>query len=130
MATFTSTNTTRALRSRKRVAYLPGTGEDRNRYVRCWNCGFTVDLNQYVGGDASGIQVTEYVTDSVIGTEAAQQYLLENGEINIESYNEIPDEIGTIIETGPDGEEVTDYYTPRFAEAVGGCPFCGCRNAI
>jgi hypothetical protein len=36
--------------------------------------------------------------------------------------------VGTLIENGPSGNPITDYYTARVAEAVQGCPFCGCTN--
>ena len=103
----------------RRSVRLPGSEEDRGRYIKCWNCGFVVDLSKNLGNSgASGIQVTDFPnpTDTAfVGGECFAQW-------------KYPFRLGSVGKNGLTGGVDTYQYTPRKAEAVSGCPLCGCTN--
>jgi hypothetical protein len=101
---------------------LRGSFEDNGKYIRCWNCGFIVNIDRDLGdAEHSG----NYETDVSIQAQG-----LAMGGTNPVSIMEELDTIGTIIENGADGNPITDYYTPRLPEVSRGCPFCGCVNLM
>jgi len=116
---YTNYSTTRTPH-RKRTIRVSGSFEDRNKYIRCWNCGFIVDTERDLGdSERSG----NYETDAVVYAQP-----LNFGGTNPISSMDRLDTIGTIIKNGPDGNPITDYYTPRLPEVAKGCPLCGCTN--
>jgi hypothetical protein len=106
----------------RRSTRVEGAEEDRGRYIKCWNCGFLIDQNRGLStGDGSGIQVSDFPTPTDRFDPDRSELLL--------CYWDSPFVIGEILHLGPDGlPDMTDVYTPRSAEAVGGCPFCGTKN--
>jgi len=116
---YTDRTTTR-LHSRKRTIALPGTGEDSGKWIRCWNCGYIVNVERDMGDtERSGNYEADFpfeaLPPSYYGTEPV---------IVLETLNQV----GTVILNGPDGEPITDYYTPRVPLVSHGCPLCGCAN--
>ena len=105
----------------RRSRRLPGAEEDRGRWIKCWHCGFRIDLHSNLGlGDGSGIEVTDVAAPSDNVDESVPWVV----------YNETPFTLGLLLRNGPSGDPdfVTDVYTPRLATAFAGCPLCGCRN--
>jgi hypothetical protein len=105
----------------KRSQRLRGSFEDSNRWIKCWNCGFTIDLTKVSIGGRGGIEVRDfsYENQDIVDSGDPNNILLTLDTLNME---------GVILEDGADGSAITDYYTPRIAVAVRGCPCCGCTN--
>jgi len=107
---------------RKRTIRLPGDFEETNQFVRCWNCGYTVDLSTDVGSpDRTG----NYETDAVI---PSQNVPGSGDQLTIMSTLETFNMVGVALELGADGNPITEYYTPRVASVSRGCPLCGINN--
>lgn len=105
-------------RSTKRTSRrMKGSEEDRNKWFRCWNCGFPYDASKVSTGDRSNISHEDFSVPSET-TEPELKVLL------IEKINTT----GTMMLNGASGSAITDYYTPRKAVVSSGCPFCGTRN--
>jgi hypothetical protein len=105
----------------KRSQRLEGSFEDSGRWIRCWNCGFINDLSKLSLTGESGISVRDFSYEN--------QDLADSGDPNnITLTLDQLDMEGVVLENGPDGSAVTDYYTPRIPVAVRGCAFCGCGN--
>jgi hypothetical protein len=101
----------------KRSERLDGSFEDSNKWIKCWNCGFVNDLTKVTLGEGSGIEVTEIVVPY-------DPYVSGDVRITLDTLTMV----GVLLENGPDGNPITDYYTPRIAKAVRGCKMCGCQN--
>jgi hypothetical protein len=95
---------------------MKGSEEDKNKWYKCWNCGFPYDSSKVSTGDRSNISHE----DCYIPSETEP----ENKILFIEKINMA----GTLMLNGADGNPITDYYTPRKAVVTSGCAFCGCRN--
>lgn len=105
---------------RKRRINLSGSFEDKGKWIRCWNCGFIVNLDRDLGDpERSG----NYQTDAIVQS----QTLAMGGSSTISSLDTLS-MIGTIIENDAAGNPITDYYTARMPEVAKGCSFCGCTN--
>jgi hypothetical protein len=113
----------RRLPKQKRIIHLPGADEDRNKWIRCWNCGFRVKVDRDIGDpEHSGIQVTDAAipANPPFGSGASPISVLENFDM-----------VGLSLKNDkPDGTPETIIYTPRMAEAVRGCPLCGTSNLL
>lgn len=115
----------RRLPRQKKTIYLRGADEDRNKWIRCWNCGFIVNVDRDLGDpEHSGIQVSDAAIEAnpPFGT----------GDVNNTlSILENFDMVGLSLKNdAPDGTATTTIYTPRISEAVRGCKFCGCCNLL
>lgn len=117
--TYTTYHKTR-LPKRKRTITLKGSFEDRNKYIRCWNCGFIVDTDRDMGDpERSGC----YQTDAVVYAQT-----LAMGGSNVESVIDGLGIIGVSLRNDNAGDDIERYYTPRKPEVSKGCPLCGCTN--
>jgi hypothetical protein len=110
----------RKFRSRPRSKKLQGSFEDRNNWIRCWNCGFINRIDRIgTGHDRSGnfyteVTASEYppLTGSMTGSYAV-----------IELINEA----GVLVEYAAN-EETSETYSIRTTETAFGCAFCGEAN--
>jgi hypothetical protein len=115
-----TTYATRKLSGRKRTIQLSGSFDDHGKYIRCWNCGFIVNVDRDLGDpERSG----NYQTDVII----ASQSPTGSGTTPICTIDKLGSAV-VLIENGADGDPITDYYTPRLPEVARGCPLCGCTN--
>ena len=105
---------------RKRTIHLSGSFEDRNKWIRCWNCGFIVNVDRDLGDpEQSGVEITDAIV---------QAQTLEMGGTAPNCSMDNLDMVGTLIKEDASGTAITDYYTPRLAQVSRNCPFCGCGN--
>jgi len=105
------------LRSKK----LPGSFEETGKFIKCWNCGSTIDTTRNISGSGHGVRHEDFPIEdlNVIGGGEPKDIVLTMDTLSME---------GVILENGPDGNPITGYYTPRKSVAVSGCWLCGCRN--
>jgi len=96
----------------KRSERVPGSFEDSGKWIKCWNCGFTINLDRLKASSGSGIII-----------EDAYAYSDPPTMISLDTGADLP-----LILLKPSGTPETDYYTPRKSYSVAGCPFCGCTN--
>ena len=108
----------RTIRGRKRTVTIPGSFEDSGKWLRCWNCGFPVNVDRDLGGstDQSGNYETEVYLDAVSPAGSGDSPIIGMDTLGM---------VGPIIENGADDEPITDYYTPRIPLVSHGCPLCG-----
>jgi hypothetical protein len=105
------------LPKRKKTIRVPGSFEDKNKYLRCWNCGFIVNTERDLGSsDRDG----NYCEDFAVEGQAVSG----NGVDPILGMETL-DGVGIVLENGADGDPITDYYTPRVPKVSHGCPLCG-----
>lgn len=107
---------------RKRTIHLSGSFEDKNKYIRCHNCGFTVNTERDLGDSGTS---GNYETDALVYSQS----LVMGGDSTIMIMDRLG-MAGTLILNDANGNSVTDYYTPRLPQVNKGCPFCGCTNLI
>jgi len=105
----------------KKSRVLPGVDEDKGKYIKCWNCGFIINTQRGLNiGDGSGVTITDFPNPDLD--------LKFMGRV-LSIYWDTPFIIGYMPKNDkPDGNPDFDIYTPREAEVIGGCPFCGCKN--
>jgi hypothetical protein len=105
---------------RRRRITLRGSFEDKGKYIRCWNCGVTLNVDRDLGNpERSG----NYETDAYVYA----QTLNYGGKNPISTLDELG-AIGVVLELDHNSDEITDYYTPRLPQVAQGCWFCGCTN--
>jgi hypothetical protein len=102
----------------KRSEKLYGSYEDSNKYIKCWNCGFILDITKVITGDGSGIQLTDATPSYVSPVFGGSEGLI--------TINEISADYILLQEDG--GGNPLPTSTPRLPQAVQGCSFCGCKN--
>ena len=110
---------------RKRTIHLSGSFEDKNKYIRCCNCGFIVNTER----DLSDTETSgNYETDAIVYSQS----LVMGGESPYSTIIVMDrlDMAGTMILEDANGDAITDYYTPRLPQVNKGCAFCGCTNLI
>jgi hypothetical protein len=108
------------LPKRKRTIRVPGSFEERNKYVRCWNCGYIVNTERDLGSsDRDGNYSEDFPVYGVAVANSGNSPLLGLDTLN---------NIGIILQNGADATADTDYYTPRMPKVSHGCPFCGVTN--
>ena len=57
----------RKLRGDKKTIRVKGSGEDADRYFRCWNCGFVCDSQRDSLGERGGVTTGTYTdVDAVV----------------------------------------------------------------
>lgn len=116
---YTAYSTTR-LPKRKRTIALPGSFEDSGKWVRCWNCGFIVNVDRDLGNqESAGNYETDFYFEAVSPAGSGESPIIVMDTL---------DQVGPCIVNGLDGDPVTDYYTPRMPQVSKGCPLCGCAN--
>lgn len=105
---------------RKRTIHLSGSFEDRGKWIRCWNCGFIVNVDRDLGDpEQSGVEITDAIV---------QAQTLEMGGTAPNCSMDNLDMVGILIKQDASGTAITDYYTPRLASGGRGCPFCSTNN--
>jgi hypothetical protein len=111
----------KAVPRQKRTIQLYGEDDYRERFYRCWNCGFINDRNRamvadtFQGGDGS--MVEEYGTaPSPYGMGAVAATL---------TIDTLPSM--TLMAVDANGN-IVGLDTPRYVNITGGCAFCGCMN--
>ena len=104
----------------KQSRHLFGSFEDKNRWIKCWNCGFVIDTQRLSKSDQMVFSVTDYPFEN---TDVAL-----SDELSVKITMDEIDMVGTMLQNGPDGLPVTDYYTPRICKPAKGCPMCGTVN--
>lgn len=108
------------LPQRRRGAVLQGSFEDKGRYIRCGNCGFILDTQRDLGnGESAGNYETDMVVEAQPPAGSGAEPILCMDTLGM---------VGPIIENGPDGDPVTDSYSPRVPQVARGCPLCGASN--
>lgn len=80
-----------------------------------------IDKDRLAKSDQMAFSITDY---SFENTEVR----MSGDELNVSLTMEELDTVGTMIENGPDGNPITDYYTPRICKPLKGCPQCGVVN--
>lgn len=108
--------------TRRRITRLKGSFEDSNKYIRCPNCGFIVNTERDIGDNATS---GNYETDAYVYSQPIQL----GGTSAIISLDRINSTM-SLIEYDANGDEITDFYTPRLPQVNKGCAFCGCGNLI
>lgn len=107
----------KTLPKRKRTIRVPGSFEDKNKYLRCWNCGFIVNTERDLGSsDRDGNYQEDFAVEGVSVAGSG-----ENPVLGMDTL----DGAGIILENGADGDPITDYYTPRVPKVSHGCALCG-----
>ena len=94
-----------------RSKYLQGSFEDSNRWISCWNCGFTIDrekLDCSGSGNGNVFSEVNVVSDLYEGLHAAIISL---------------DMLGYSF-----GVTSRKDYVPMKSQAIRGCPLCGTLN--
>ena len=109
------------VRRHTRSRVVPGSFENRNRYYRCWNCGFVFDRNQVTTGLDSE---SRYQTEGVYTGFP----VLSGDPLSVQIVWERPVEKGTMMELGPDGVTPKTLVAIRIHHAGPGCPACGTTN--
>lgn len=108
------------LRKRKRKIKVWGVDEDTGKYIRCWNCGFIVNVDRDLGDpDRNGTVFSDVVMADLPPPHREgyddQQY--------VTAMSDTLDMKSTLIDPAQDIQ-----YTPRLSTVVRGCPLCGCTN--
>lgn len=141
---------TKKVPTHRRSRFVPGEFEDRNRYFRCWNCGFIIDSTRLsVDPERSGLEYTPtytagnpilsgdpLLTYAAIDTPASPATLLLDDLLTTVTY--LTDENDTIIffDSQPAIASITEVantheifpYAVYKSESKSGCPFCGTEN--
>jgi hypothetical protein len=114
-----TTYSTKHWPTRRRRIDIPGSFEDKGKYIRCWNCGFIVDTDRDMGDqNQSGNYETDMVVESQSRTGSGSDTLISMDTLGM---------VGVLLKNdGQDGNPVTKYYTPRIPQVSKGCPLCGC----
>jgi len=100
---------------------VKGSFEDGGKWLRCWNCGFHLDITKVSTGTGSGIVHREFSDIPMSPVSSGDPKL-------VQLYLDTFSTVGGVIQNGADSEPITDYYLPRKPVAIGGCPFCGTKN--
>ena len=116
---YTTYSTTRLPKKKRRIA-LPGSFEDSGKWVRCWNCGFIVNVDRDLGnpekaGNFETVQILEAVSPVGSGNDPS---------IGLD----VLDQVGTCVKNLSGDIAPDSYYTPRVPQVSRGCPLCGCGN--
>jgi hypothetical protein len=122
----------------KRSEKLYGSYEDSNKYIKCWNCGFILDITRIITGDGNGVQPIDATPSCSVPIQSpAISGGLGNTTVSYVSpvfsesgglltINEISADYVLLQEDG--GGDPLPTITPRLPQAVQGCSFCGCKN--
>jgi hypothetical protein len=102
---------------------MEGAFDDRNKWVRCWNCSHIVSLDK-IGGDPerSG---NAYYMDKVI---PSQSPVMSGDPLNAGIMLRSLESTFVLVELQADGITPVPTYKNTFTVALAGCPFCGTTN--
>ena len=108
-------------RDRKRIIHKPGAEEESGKWIKCYVCGFPINLDKLKLTDKSGDVYSDFFEPdlNITGSGDALRAIPVLDSI---------DDIGVVLETGPDGNPITKYDTPRTMDPKSGCPFCSSVN--
>jgi len=110
--------------SKKRSKAVRGSYEDSGKYYRCWNCSFPFNRSKIITGKGSGVIHTDFIN--------LEQNVVCSGDPNrVKLIASKQGGLGAVIVESVytrDSQLPLEYYTPREANAVGGCPMCGTKN--
>lgn len=97
---------------------MAGSFEDRNKYYRCWQCGFPFNIEQtQIGGDGKGSYLS--------AAEVSASDVANTGDKACVLGMWTPFLIGGIVKRDGAGE-VTQQPATVYAHSVSiGCPLCG-----
>ncbi len=116
---FTAYHKMRIQKRRRRIA-VPGSFEDKGKYIRCWNCGFIVNVERDLGDtERDGVHIVDSVSGASNPSDSGVSPTLGLDTLS---------SAGVLLENDSADDAVTDYYTARLPEVISGCPFCGCTN--
>jgi hypothetical protein len=107
---------------------LQGSFEDRNRWIRCWNCQSINDLNRLSGDPerAGNIYLDDIEPSTVPILQGDDQVNGYSTALNLACTIETLDQIGTLMELSSDGvTPVPVTLREVIAETPRGCFFCG-----
>ena len=97
-----------------------GSFEDANRWYRCWNCGFILDITITQTDGKSGNVFTDFSFErDLFESVSAKQLTIDSVSNGTILFANFP--------TQPDGTAIPEYV-PRKSQAVRGCPLCGTTN--
>ena len=113
----------KTLPKRSRTRPVKGRGEDRNRYFRCWNCGFICDSQRDELGDSesdAGDDHTDYNSLAQANPQGTgpDKVICLGGDIG--HYH-------VAMRIGADSEPKTIVHGYK-SDISRGCPFCGTTN--
>lgn len=104
----------------KRSKQMEGAFEDRNKWIRCWNCGQPVSEDRIGGNpERSG---NAYYMDNVI---PSQSPTMSGDSLNAGIMLRSAESTFTLMELQADGTTPVAVYNNVFTVAIQGCPFCG-----
>lgn len=102
---------------------LPGKGDDKGKFYKCWHCGFIIDSSKHPTTGHFRMELVRVRVGTRDPTSGSGAMVTTEGD------DFITTEDGYIIETEPYpyvGETPTldqlDVYT---SDPIGNCPFCG-----
>ena len=113
----------KTLPKRSRTRPVKGRGDDRNRYFRCWNCGFICDSKRDELGDSdswAGDDHTDYHSLAQANPQGTgpDKVCCLGGDIG--HYH-------VAMRIGADSEPKTIVHKLK-SDVSRGCPFCGTTN--
>lgn len=99
---------------------LKGKGEDSGKWFRCWNCGFTCNIDRE---DSSG----STAGDNHLDFSSPALGFVENGDTDRMIVLDGFSFYHTILEHVADGTAETIVHE-HITNVTKGCPFCGTTN--
>ena len=118
------TKSTRIVRKRRIKVW--GVDEDTGTYIRCYRCGFIINVDSNLGNpDYTGIILQDFPIPADGGGSSAPHMEGFNAAAYTMSTMDSLSSIGTALAIGAHN---TDFYTPRISIAAQGCPLCGLTN--
>ena len=114
--------------------------DEGGKWIRCWKCGFPVNIDTVVIGvddmAEESVVVQDFDYTELNGTmrgsspypgNTVNRPALAEGDYRTASLDTLSMP-GPIIQLGIDGAADAFTYTPRQTVKTAGCPFCGCTN--
>ena len=114
-----------------RSKMLQGSFEDRNRWIRCWNCQSINDLDRLSGDpERAGNIYLDDIEPSTIpilqGDDPINGYSIA---LNLACTFDTLDQVGTLMELSPDGVTPLPVTLREVkVETPSGCWLCGERD--
>ncbi|MFA5377789.1 MAG: hypothetical protein WC455_18710 [Dehalococcoidia bacterium] len=111
-------HTTRLPKRRRRIR-VQGAHEDTGKWIKCWNCGFTINTDRLSATGRSGARhvVSTVPTAGIVG------YGTNANTLTMDSPS---DALVLMKETiSGDAQPIVNTW---IMDGPSGCPFCGCGN--
>jgi hypothetical protein len=105
----------------RRSRFFPASFEDRNKYFRCWNCGFIVNYDKVSSSEKDG---NEYLDPIRVSKSSV---LSGDDMLTVASLDLVFDQIGVAMVAASDGSNA-EVYSVSSVDTPRGCPFCGTNN--